>query len=122
MGSEVASLSVLGHLHCCMYQAETLKIPPSQSAIVLQYKIKCINLLNEMLSNKETAMSNEALAGVVYLMINEWYRGNPDGVQKHMRGLKEMVRMRGGLDDLGMSGFLRKVILWSVGTSLSFIT
>jgi len=40
---------------------------------------------------------------------NSW--SNYDNVQAHMKGLKEMVRLRGGLGDLGHDGFLRKMII-----------
>jgi hypothetical protein len=36
-----------------------------------------------------------------------------------MKGLKEMIRLRGGLDHLGMSGFLRKMVLQYVLKNLS---
>jgi hypothetical protein len=104
-------LAYLGIFTAACYQAEIQKIPPTQSAIVLRYKVKSIELLNEMLSDKDTSTCNEAITGVIYLLINEWYWSNSETVQKHMKGLKEMVKLRGGLDDLGKSGYLRKIIL-----------
>lgn len=111
-------LSYLGIFTAACYQAEALKASPSQSPVVLRYKCKVISLLNEMLSHKETSTSTEAITGVVYLAVNEWYWSNYDNVQAHMKGLKEMVRLRGGLDKLGMSDFPRKMILLYVECSL----
>jgi hypothetical protein len=103
-------LAHLAILTSAIYQAEAQKIVPQQSQVVLRYKVKSIELLNEMLSHRHSATSPEAIAAVIYLMVNEWYFCNHDIVQRHMAGLKEMVRMRGGLDDLGMNGFVRKMI------------
>ena len=93
------------------YQAEAQKKPPGTSALVLGYKLKIISLLNGMLRNKETATSDEAVAAVCYLITNEWYWSNYENVQAHFKGLREMVRLRGGIGDLRMNGFLRKMII-----------
>jgi hypothetical protein len=111
-------LAHLGILTAAIYQAEAQKIPPEKSAVALRYKVKSIELLNEMLGDKNTATSSEAIAAVIYLMTNEWYWSNHDVVQRHLKGLKEMIRIRGGLDDLGMSGFLRKMVLQYVSKNL----
>ena len=112
-------LAHIGILTAAMYQAEAQMIPPAQSAIALRYKVKSIELLNEMLGDKTSATSTEAIAGVIFLLVNEWYWSNHEVVQRHMQGLEEMVRLRGGLDDLGMSGFLRKMVIQYVWHFLS---
>ncbi len=104
-------LALFGIFTAACYQAEALKKPPGTSALVLGYKLKTISLLNEMLGNKETATSDETISAVCYLITNEWYWSNYENVQAHFRGLKEMVRLRGGIGDLGMNGFLRKMII-----------
>lgn len=104
-------LAYIGIFTASCYQSEAQKIPPPQSAVVLGYKLKVISVLNEMLRAKETSTCTEALAAVTYLITNEWYWSNFENVKAHMKGLKEMVRLRGGLGDLGMSGFLRKMII-----------
>lgn len=38
--------------------------------------------------------------------------GNCGNLQIHMDGLAEMVKMRGGLQELGWSGVLRMFISW----------
>ncbi|KAK0108232.1 hypothetical protein ONS95_003052 [Cadophora gregata] len=104
-------LAYFGIFTAACYQAEALKISPNQSAVVLRYKCKVISLLNEMLSHKATSTSTEAIAAVLYLSVNEWYWSDWENIQAHMKGLKEMVRLRGGLDNLGMSDFPRRMIL-----------
>jgi hypothetical protein len=112
-------LAHLAILTSAIYQAEAQNEPPGQSPITLRYKVKSIELLNEMLGNEESATSPEAIAGVLYLMVNEWYWCNRDIVQSHMVGLKEMIRLRGGLHKLGLSGFVRKMVLQYVWRSSS---
>jgi hypothetical protein len=92
-------------------QAEARKIPPQKYAVSLGYKVRAIALLNEMLRSRNMATSNEAIIGVVNLTTNEWNWSCYENVQAHMRGLREMVRLRGGLGALRMSGFLRKMII-----------
>jgi hypothetical protein len=104
-------LTSLGIFTAACYQAEVQKTVPGHSTLVLSYKVECIRLLNEMLACKETATCNEAITAVVYLIVNDWYWSNWNWVQAHMKGLKEMVRLRGGIDELGMEGFPRKLIL-----------
>jgi len=38
--------------------------------------------------------------------------GDKSNAVIHMRGLKSMVRLKGGLDALGMNGTLRRLVLW----------
>ncbi|KAE9378250.1 hypothetical protein N431DRAFT_366674 [Stipitochalara longipes BDJ] len=104
-------LAHLGILTAAIWQAEAQKIPSGQSPIALHYKVKSIELLNKMLENRNSATSTEAIAAVVSLLVNEWFWLNRDIVQRHMAGLKVMIRLRGGLDELGTNGFPRKLVL-----------
>lgn len=91
------------------YQSETQKIPPQKSAVVVGYKLKTIEMLNAMLRDKNASTSVEALTAVGYIVTSEWYWSNYDGVKMHLKGLKEMVRLRGGFGDMG--SFSGKMIL-----------
>jgi hypothetical protein len=104
-------LAHLGIFTAACYQAEAQNIPPGRSVIALGHKLKAISIVNNMLASKEMSTSNEAIADVVYLTINEWYWSYYENVQAHMAGLREMFHLRGGLGELGMHDFLRKMIL-----------
>lgn len=104
-------LAYLAIFTASCYQSEAQRIPPPQSAVVLGYKLKTIGLLNEMLRNKETATCTEAITAVGYLVTNEWYWSNYENVKAHLKGLKEMVRLRGGLGELGKNNFQRKMVI-----------
>jgi len=114
-------LAHLAILTSAIYQAEAQNEPPGQSLITLRYKVKRIELLNGMLVHEESATSPEAIAGVLCLIANEGYWCNRDVMQNHMVGLKEMIRLRGVLDNLGLSAFMRKMILQYVLRSSSSI-
>jgi hypothetical protein len=45
------------------------------------------------------------------MIADSWYWGETDHLMAHLRGLKHMVRMRGGLSRLGLRGYLAKMIL-----------
>ncbi|KAF6839032.1 hypothetical protein CPLU01_02046 [Colletotrichum plurivorum] len=50
-----------------------------------------------------------AIASVIQLTAAEWYWGeNDQDLQHHFRGLRDMIRLRGGFDNLGMNGILAK--------------
>lgn len=92
------------------YQSEAQKIPPHQSALVLGYKLKTIGLLNQMLRDPATSTGPEAITAVCYIITSEWYWSNYESVLAHLNGLKEMVRLKGGLGDVGF--FLRGLVIW----------
>lgn len=55
--------------------------------------------------------TDEAIAGVMQLILNEWYWGGKKELEAHLGGLREMVRSRGGLANLGLGGLLAKLII-----------
>jgi hypothetical protein len=101
----------MGILTAASHQAVIQKISPSKSVVVLSYKVKIINMLNSMLNDREKATSDEAMTAVISLIIREWYERNSEGALQHMRGLNEMMRLRGGLHIWGMHTYVRLSIL-----------
>ncbi|OAA61871.1 Zn(2)-C6 fungal-type DNA-binding domain protein [Niveomyces insectorum RCEF 264] len=94
------------------------------------YKGRAIQLLNAQLgapsstTNTTTASSSssssasplptdDAITAVLQLIMDEWYWGQADHLQAHLRGLREMVRLRGGLRYLGMNGLIAKLAVAS---------
>ncbi|OLN82293.1 hypothetical protein CCHL11_10193 [Colletotrichum chlorophyti] len=52
---------------------------------------------------------DSAIASVIQLTIAEWYWGEtPEDLRHHLMGLRDMIRLRGGLNRLGMNGILAK--------------
>ncbi|GJC98029.1 hypothetical protein ColKHC_06855 [Colletotrichum higginsianum] len=53
--------------------------------------------------------SDAAIAGVIQLTVAEWYWGeSEEDLRYHLRGLRGMIRLRGGFNKLGMNGLLAK--------------
>ena len=46
--------------------------------------------------------------------------GEADHYHVHMMGLKRMVRLRGGLSNLGLDGLLARMLLW-IDNNASFL-
>ncbi len=76
--------------------------------IAMSHKAKAIEYLNEYLSSRSSTI-DEALAGVVHLITNEFFWGDTGDLHAHLRGLRELIKMRGGLRNLGLHGLISKL-------------
>ncbi|KAK3941271.1 oleate activated transcription factor 3 [Diplogelasinospora grovesii] len=93
------------------------------NAAAMAYKVYAINLINENLYNSKssTTTSDEAIAGIIQLIVNEWYWGDANDLRAHLRGLRDLIRLRGGFHTLGLHGMLSKLAITSdVALALSF--
>lgn len=77
----------------------------------MAYKGKAIHMLNENLRSQQHQTDDAVIAGVIQLILDEWYWGDTDDLKAHMRGLREMIRIRGGFQYLGMDGLLAKMVI-----------
>lgn len=95
------------------YQSEAQKIAPSTNPSVLSYKAASLHILNTKLRSKDTEeqTGNEVVAAVATIVSMEWYWSDFDVIEKHLKGLVELVRLRGGLGKLEMNEFLKHMIL-----------
>lgn len=67
--------------------------------------------LNNALRRPEAQTSDAAVLAVAEMILDEWYWGRTQDLHAHTNGLKTMIRMRGGLQPLGMHGYTSKMIL-----------
>jgi hypothetical protein len=79
--------------------------------IAMLIKGQAIRMLNEILSSEQNATSDEAIAGVCQMIVDEWYWGDTHDLRAHLKGMREMIKLRGGLQLLGMNGLLSKIAL-----------
>lgn len=79
-------------------------------AVTMAHKSQAINLLNDNLWS-ESSSSDETIAAHTQLILNEWYWGAANDLRAHLRGLKEMVRLRGGFRSLGLHGLISKMAI-----------
>jgi hypothetical protein len=68
-------------------------------------------MLNQQLGDQIARENDTLMLAVVQMIADSWYWGETDHLMAHLRGLKHMVRMRGGLSRLGLRGYLAKMIL-----------
>lgn len=67
--------------------------------------------LNENLRSSRAQTTDAAILGVAEMVLDEWYWGATQDLHAHMSGLRTMISMRGGLQDLGMHGLISKMVL-----------
>jgi hypothetical protein len=79
-------------------------------ATMMAHKGQAISLLNEHLGSGNSS-SDEAIAGIIQLILDEWYWGETGDLRAHLRGLREMIRMRGGFRNLGLYGLISKLAI-----------
>lgn len=100
-------------LHVILYTSacflrETGHVPKT---LTMAYKGTVYQMLNHNLRTEKTQCSDVVVLAVSQLVIDEWYWGATSDLRAHMLGLKMIIRMREGLQNLGMHGFLAKLIL-----------
>lgn len=88
--------------------------------VAMAHKGLSIRLLNDHLRS-ESSSSDEVIAAVIQLIVDEWYWGETNDLRAHLRGLREMIRLRGGFRNLGLYGLIsRLAIMYALPRTLSF--
>lgn len=80
------------------------------SNVAMIHKYRAIRMLNEHIQTQRST-TDEAIAAVMQMMLNEWYWGNTSDLTAHLSGLKEMIRLRGGFRNLGLGGLLARLVM-----------
>ncbi|KAL2261452.1 hypothetical protein VTK26DRAFT_4143 [Humicola hyalothermophila] len=78
----------------------------------MAHKGHVIKLLEQHIRS-QVPTSDEAIAGVIQLIVVEWLWGNIGDIPTHMCGLRNMIKFRGGFRSLGLHGLLSKHIIAS---------
>ena len=87
----------------------TFNLTPYQRWI---FKGKAIEVLNSYLRRGD--ISDEVIASVIQLMANEWYTGETAELLTHLKGVREIIRLRGGINNLARRVIVGKTLLLSV--------
>ncbi|KAK9413886.1 hypothetical protein SUNI508_11582 [Seiridium unicorne] len=74
------------------------------------YKHQCIRSTNESLSFEKTRVSDTTIAMVMVLVSESYSLGNIEEWKVHLRACTDMITIRGGIDTLGLDGFLKEII------------
>jgi hypothetical protein len=121
-------MSSLTILSASCYQSEVrgLNVAKCPETIAIQGKI--ISVINEHLRKKKLKdVGYDVIAAVMYLAMNEvgdlrgpiippltaiqWYFGDDASFWAHMKGMKEMLRLQGGIESMPEDSLLRKQII-----------
>ncbi|KAM0247698.1 hypothetical protein ACHAP5_003945 [Fusarium lateritium] len=75
------------------------------------HKYRVIMMINSQLKAENAAMTDSLILGVVQMIADSWYWGATHDLKCHLAGLRAMIVKRGGLNRLGLRGYLAKMIL-----------
>ncbi|XMA18111.1 hypothetical protein WAI453_010902 [Rhynchosporium graminicola] len=92
------------------YQAVVSNVDVDNSVDATSSKGALITLINEHISGPGNGVSDDSIAAVMSLASNESIYSDRRSTMAHMRGLRDMVNTRGGLNNINF-GLLRKMIL-----------
>ncbi|KAF8862195.1 hypothetical protein BDZ45DRAFT_723329 [Acephala macrosclerotiorum] len=86
---------------------------------------ECISLLRERVEDPVLGLSDQTIASVLFLIIVEFERSNFRMVEMHVNGLKRMVKLRGGLEEIRETNHMLANLIFgitlTVTTELQFI-
>ncbi|VUC22147.1 unnamed protein product [Clonostachys rosea] len=77
------------------------------------YQLQSISAINRTITTSPEMIDDATIATVSCIANVENLNGRASNSIIHMNGLRQMVQMRGGLENLGMRGILRRMVLWS---------
>ncbi|KAK4078926.1 transcriptional regulator family: Fungal Specific TF [Trichoderma harzianum] len=76
-----------------------------------KYRLQCIQSTNASLAKTATQLSDATIAKVMIMAVDEFTLGNVDAWRAHLTAITWMIERRGGVDALGVGGFLKEVIV-----------
>ena len=90
----------------------SIKNLPQNTANLLSLRHKAITSINDRLSEPNISTDDQTIAAVFCMSILESVYGDTSSYNIHMSGLEKMVRMRGGVESLGLGGLLARMVVW----------
>ncbi|KAK8036394.1 hypothetical protein PG991_001531 [Apiospora marii] len=76
----------------------------------LAYKQQCIRWVNRCVTSEHERATDATIAMVMVLLTESYLLGNLEEWQVHLSAHARMLELRGGIDTLGLDGFLKGVI------------
>ena len=89
-------------------------VNPKGAALIdlLHLKARALAEINKTLADPKRGISDAMLAAVAKVAAYEAIFGDSATFTAHMKGLKMMLKMRGGYSTLGLNGLIERMILW----------
>lgn len=83
-------------------------------ALVLTLRNDLLEHLRQHIESPELQTTDVTILTITQTIIDSWYWAGSEGIDAHVEGLKRIITLRGGLQNLGLQGFLSKTILMQV--------
>ncbi|KAF8848998.1 hypothetical protein BDZ45DRAFT_248662 [Acephala macrosclerotiorum] len=104
---------LMPHIAILMSSASQTAEPASQvtkASETFAIKSQVLALINEFLKQDFAVIGGEALRAVIHLVVMEWWWGTTSSLWAHMKGVKQMIKLRGGFPCLN-DPVLQQVLL-----------
>ncbi|KAI8650441.1 hypothetical protein NCS57_01377900 [Fusarium keratoplasticum] len=114
-------MAAIFHVACRNYATTTNNSNSKKYAVKkLQYRLTCLKMAKEAISSQ--AVASDTTIALALLMASEsHFEGDMDAFFAHGIGIIKMVTARGGLETLGLSGFLTKSVGWSIYSPSNYL-
>ncbi|KAK3986177.1 hypothetical protein QBC44DRAFT_403005 [Cladorrhinum sp. PSN332] len=84
----------------------------------LAARYAAVSALQEKINNPALSTADETIAQAVKLASNDLCYGETQDLRMHIHGIRQMTRLRGGLENLGMNGTLAKMVIMITSIAL----
>ncbi|KAM5511150.1 aldehyde reductase ii [Fusarium oxysporum f. sp. phaseoli] len=112
--SKVSLMNAVFHVACRNYVTVTNNSLSSKFGVKkLQYRLMCIQMAKDAIES-ETVATDTTIALSMLMASEAFLEGDMNAYWSHGAGVMKMVRARGGVDMLGMSGFLTRTVSESI--------
>ncbi|KAK8054790.1 hypothetical protein PG993_000017 [Apiospora rasikravindrae] len=97
-------------LQSCRSLEKSIGRPGSYAETYMAYKQQCIRWVNKCVSSEQQRASDVTISMVMVLLTESYILGNLEEWKVHLGAHTRMLELRGGVDTLGLDGFLKGVI------------
>ncbi|KAL7953844.1 hypothetical protein V8C34DRAFT_317832 [Trichoderma compactum] len=82
------------------------------SQLAMMYKLECIRSVNEAIAAEGLTITETTIAKTLLLCADEFMCDDLNALALHFEGMNNMIKLKGGLSNVGVSGFLRHALRW----------
>ncbi|KAF3062996.1 hypothetical protein CFAM422_010389 [Trichoderma lentiforme] len=82
------------------------------SQLAMMYKLECIRSVNEAIAAEGPIITETTIAKTLLLCADEFMCDDLNASALHFEGMNNMIKLKGGLSNVGVNGFLRKALKW----------
>jgi hypothetical protein len=86
----------------------------TESVETMALRIEVVHLIGQSILNPTEKVGDQNIATLIQLIVSEMIGRDEFSLAFHERGIEAMVRVRGGLNQLGINGHLANTISWSL--------